>query len=171
MALIQLWVGGDDGLSLPLRGGIGMAPGLAAQPENFLYSPALTCAYDLESHVAVVPRIVVHERVVGYLEALRDNPSPDHLDQMGATPGRQCRSMIVQDGDEFMLDFYGPAMANLIHGRFSAEQSALARRFVATSLEDARANLPPKVVEKYEWLQKYLDNRAHFWPQLQGTPA
>lgn len=168
LTLMQLWIGGDDPeLALPLRGGIALAPGMEAPQEKFLYSPALTCAYLLESETAKVPRIVVQDRVVEFLDAITHSNDPSTKGRIERTLAIRARALIVTDSDgKYILDFYGEALAKVINEKFSAEMSAKARKFVSDNLSEARTKDNPGIVSKYEYLHKYMEERAKFWPQL-----
>lgn len=51
------------------------------QPENFLYSPALTRAYDLEHEHAVYPPTLIGQRLVDYVRGQADlsgSPAADY---------------------------------------------------------------------------------------------
>lgn len=192
LATMQLYMGGDSGLSLPLRGGIGLGPGMLADladgddVEELLYSSALMHAYDIESKTAYFPRIVVHRRVVDYLDALKDDPDPRALAVMQRTLAAKCRAMVVKDptDDQYMLDFFGKELAEVAGSNLPPGMAAKTRQFVKDCFRDAqiRRRLAldktyemesereaeekkhNSIVKKYEWLDRYMEDRVQFWP-------
>jgi len=113
--MIQCKIGSDEPAStLPLRGGIDVAPGCVLEPENVLYSPGLTRAYDLE-RAAEYPRVIAGERFIGYLDAgsNQDNQGTAHDITRMIARGTRRMFFKAEDG-KWTLDFYGEAKRGML---------------------------------------------------------
>lgn len=166
--LIQLSLGADDpDDTLPLRGGIDLALGTLLQPENFLYSPALTRAYDLESTKAVYARTVAGQRLIEFLNS--------HVEAEGSSPeiefqralATHIRNMFFQDDLDraVVLDFLGDSMRKTL-GRDRERAQQLASRawiYVQRAYEQKAAAGDDYVADKYAWLVEYMKPRLPAW--------
>lgn len=164
--LIHLAIGSDDPHdTLPLRGGIDIAAGAVVQPENFLYSPALTRAYDLESREAKYPRTVIGDRVQDFLRSVSAMPSVDVDSALASEMAARIQGLFFVDRDgKVALDFYGPVARDLFGNTPLARTLAEKAWAYATSAERIyRAMGDPYVTEKYEWLVAYMEERRRHW--------
>lgn len=163
--IIQLTIGAEDpDDTLPLRGGIDIAAGDLVQPENFLYSPGLTRAYDLESKHALYARTIAGERFGGYLKS--------HIDSEEKTPdagyNRALASAIAQfffrDRDGLMtLDFMGRAMRRHLEAAKAKNMASQAWQYVDAAHAKARRSGNYGVAAKYAWLVDYMRPRLTLW--------
>jgi hypothetical protein len=164
--LMHLAIGSDDPHdTLPLRGGIDIAAGAVLQPENFLYSPALTRAYDIESKVAKYPRTLIGDRVQGFLRLVSNMPSIDVDSALAREMAAKIQELFFVDRDgQVALDFYGPVARDLFGNTALARTLAERAWTYATSAERIyRAQGNPQVTEKYEWLVAYMAERRRHW--------
>jgi hypothetical protein len=160
--LAPLFAGSEDPeRSLPVRGGIDVGAGSLVQPEDFLYSPALTRAYLLESEQAVFPRVLIGERLAQYIQALINEQSPDPWTRINGNLALNMKAMLFTDFDgKLALDFFGPGLRKHIgdadalvwaQGAWAFVQDALLR------IDDAH------VKAKYEYLANYMKPRLSLW--------
>jgi hypothetical protein len=164
--LMHLALGSDDPHdTLPLRGGIDIAAGAVLQPENFLYSPALTLAYDLESKQAKYPRTLIGERVQDFLRSVSTMSSVDIDSALASEMAAKIQELFFVDRDgKVALDFYGPVARDLLGNTPLARALAEKAWTYATSAEHIyRAKGDPHVTEKYEWLVAYMRERRRHW--------
>jgi hypothetical protein len=143
----------------PVRGAIDMAWGVEL-PRSGLYGPVVANAYELESHVAQYPRIVVGQRVVDFLEAHLANTGDDHDPFAMANHVRAglCRDMLLKDVDGYWIVHYlGNAfqfsVTHTNHGFFYGK----ARAFVVEQLEAHRKSNNEKLMTRYSQLLNYFD--------------
>jgi len=164
-ALVQLALGGDDPLdSLPLRGGIDIAPGAYIAPENILYSPAVVSAYELESHEADYPRIVAGKRVRSFLQAVIQNPNTDLESNYARILAERVNGMLFQDSDgKLALDFYGPVIRDTLGDEPSRTIGRRAWAYAQKALAVHRASGNTKLIAKYERLVEYMGPRVALW--------
>jgi hypothetical protein len=164
--LYQLALGADcPEDSLPLRGGIEMAAGAFVQPECFVYSPALTFAYDLESKKAIYPRTLAGVRFLKFLEVQSTEATTTFSDGYEAQLARKVRSFFFNDADgEVALDFMGESVRQNISDPDLAKTLAeRAWMFMLGALRAAKERGDQKVALKYEWLSDYMSPRLGFW--------
>jgi hypothetical protein len=163
--LFQLMIGSNDpDDTLPLRGGIDIAAGELIQPENFLYSPALTRAYDLESKHAVYARTIAGPRLLDYLAA--------HINTDEKTPEAQHNRILASriaecffaDRDGVLaLDFMGKAMRKYAEGTDPPKMAGQAWKYVNEAHSRIRATGNFDVAAKYAWLIDYMRERLPLW--------
>jgi len=163
--LIQLSLGADDSdQSLPLRGGIDIASGALLQPENFLYSPALTRAYDLESKTAIYPRTLAGERFLGYLQSHATNVERDLTARYNGLLAQRVQTMFFQDRDgHTALDFLGESFREQLPSGFARTLGTHAWAFVRRGQAAAVSRGDKKVIAKYDWLVDYARPRVALW--------
>jgi hypothetical protein len=160
ISLMQLWAGGDDlSDTLPLRGGVDV--GVGAEIAGELYSAALAKAVELEER-ADVPRVLVGERLLEYIEWMAETANGDDLTRdfmrdlaIGA------RGFFTEDpGDgKIFVDFLGERFRD--RAAVPAGQVEHAWRFVQKALAAFAGN--PKLLPKYQWLDRYFRSRLHLW--------
>jgi hypothetical protein len=164
--LFQLWLGADDVTDTrPLRGGIDIAPGCFVNPEGFLYSPALTRAYKLESRKALYPRTIIGERLPKFLqECASDATVNDPVSIITATLARECTSMLFHDRDGVLcLDFLGDTVREWTDPEQRQKLAAGAWRYAKLAQACARRSGDQYVIDKYEWLVDYMRGRVPGW--------
>jgi hypothetical protein len=162
--LTQLSLGGDDpDDTLPLRGGIDIAPGAVVSPEDFLYSPALVRAYELESS-AVFPRTLLGDRVRQFLDSVVASTGTgipaDHAREIA----KRVQSMLFIDADgKLALDFYGRTVRESLGDEPARTFGQRAWQYVVRAEAEARKRGVVRVTEKYEWLVGYMRSRRSYW--------
>ena len=164
-SLLQLMIGGDNpDDTLAIRGGIDVAAGEMMTPENFLYSPALTRAYDLESKTAIYPRTVVGERFVGLLASEVSSPAADPESGYSKALAKRVMSMLFEDKDgAVVVDFLGPELRHHLLPSFARSLAAKAWTYARGAYSAARKRGDYKVLMKYAWLIDYMGPRLGAW--------
>ena len=105
----------------PLRGGIGIETGFEIQDRE-IFGPALTRAYQLESRLAVFPRIVVGDEVVEHLNAFRAFDSNDSMAQACQNMVSEIGKMLVRDVDGYVIiDFLGAFFRDICFATMNKE--------------------------------------------------
>lgn len=163
--LIQLALGADDHeQSLPLRGGVDIAPGAVLHPEDFLYSPALTRAYDLESKTAVYPRTLAGDRFLGYLRAHSEDRGSDPTTRYNAALADRVLSMFFRDADgKTALDFLGASFRENLTDELACTLATKAWKFAHLAQGAAKSGGDQRIIAKYDWLVSYLEPRIELW--------
>jgi len=90
---------------IPLRGSIDIA-WAAELHEGELYGAAVAKAYELESHVAQYPRIVVGPRVVDYLITNMKDAASDIYSECNRGLAKLCYDMLALDSDGYHFVHY-----------------------------------------------------------------
>lgn len=160
ISLMQLWAGGDDlNDTLPLRGGVDV--GVGAEIDSELYSAALAKAVELEEH-ADVPRVLAGERLLAYVESMAQTPEDDDLTTdyvRDLAIGLRGFIAIDPDDGKAFVDFLGERFRD--RASVPAGQVEAAWRFVQKALAAFADN--PKLLPKYQWLDRYFRSRLHLW--------
>lgn len=163
--LVQLARGANDPAdTLPLRGGIDIAAGVVGPPDDFLYSPSVVRAYELEGK-AVYPRTIAGPRVFDFIESVGSMPGESFAETHAKSIALRMKDMFFVDSDgATVLDFYGDpirrAFAEVEPARTLANQ---AWDYVRAAERAARAEGNTRVTEKYEWLLQYMASRRNVW--------
>jgi hypothetical protein len=162
--LVQLWIGGDDtDDTRPIRGGIDVAAGCLLEPENFLCTPALTRAYELESNEAVYPRTLIGGR---FLDAMTEAARADGTVEatLIAELAKRIQAMTFVDRDgKIALDFLGEEVRQTLEPAFARELAAGAWRYACAAQEKAHQRGDERVAAKYDWLVEYMRPRLPHW--------
>lgn len=163
--LLQLRMGGDDPLNgLPLRGGIDVALGGIDPRDEYLYSPALARAYDLEQKSARYPRVVVGDRLQEYLTEKVREVAQGLAEQVSTQLAARTMQLIFKDSDgKWVLDFFGKAVRELVPTDLSQEMAAKAWEFARFGQEHFRRSDQSELSEKYQWLVDYMRPRLELW--------
>jgi len=163
--LLQLRMGGDDPLNgLPLRGGIDLALGGIDPRDDYLYSPALARAYDLEQKSARFPRVVVGDRLHEYLDEKTREVVQGLTGQVSSRLARRAMQLLFQDADgKWVLDFFGKAVRSIVPADLSQGMATKAWEFARFGQERFRQSKQDELSEKYEWLVGYMQPRLGLW--------
>lgn len=163
--LIQLSLGATNPEdTLPLRGGIDLAAGMFLEPEDFLYSPALTRAYDLEHKEAIYARTIAGRRLIHYLDSEANVNAADQTGQIQRSLAEQIRGLFFQDRDGLMvLDFMSPDLAAITEPGLGHDTVREAWLFARAAHNRARAAGDYVVASKYAWLIDYMRPRLSAW--------
>lgn len=156
----------------PLRGGIEVGLGIDIAPGE-VYGPALDCAYRLESTIAQGPRIVVGDLCMDYLRSqLERRNATDLNERLAAGIAELCLSMLRRDLDgTVVLDPLGDRMLAIartmagVGADSIADRVAPAHEVVRQQLADAEASNNQKLVDRYQRLMAYFDERASPWKE------
>lgn len=162
--LFQLVIGAEDPEdTLPLRGGIDIAPGELIQPENFLYSPALTRAYDLESEHALYARTIAGPRfgefLAMYVQAPESTPEAEVNRRLAS--GIAEHFFVDRDG-AITLDFMGEKMRRYA-GKEAVGMAGRAWKYVNEAHARVRSTGRFDIAAKYAWLVEYMRERLSLW--------
>ncbi|HEX7480967.1 MAG TPA: hypothetical protein VF331_24405 [Polyangiales bacterium] len=162
--LVQLMIGShDEEDGLPIRGGIDLAPGSLV--DGFLYSPALTRAYELESTKAVYARVLIGERVQNMLQTtVKDGQSTEEARITRELASQALRMLHVDSDGATVLDFFGEEMRGSV--AFAPDVQEIAQKawiFVVGAERRARTQGNYHVAAKYAWLVDYMRPRLHLW--------
>jgi len=163
--IIQLAQGADDpDDTLPLRGGIDIALGELVQPENFLYSPALTRAYKLERDRALYARSIIGERFVGFIKSAANDEEPGVEANYNRELAKAVMRFLFRDKDGLVaLDFMGPGLHNGLDEEFATEIATNAWSFANAAHSRWRENGRFDIAAKYDWLLDYMRPRLSDW--------
>ncbi|WP_026828213.1 hypothetical protein [Exiguobacterium artemiae] len=125
-----------------MRGGLTV--GKLCHNDNIVYGPAMIKAYELETNVAIYPRVVVSQNI---LEIAAINASPQH------TPKEELQwvmSMLDIDRDgQFYVDFLSQGQEANDHATYIDALYNIRKLIVDELSDDPR----PPVRMKYEWLK------------------
>lgn len=146
-----------------LRGGIDVGIGTDFI-ENEIYGPALLKAYKLESCTAKpFPRIAVGPMIERFLSEMSALPNDTSESKFTAGLAMRCQRLITTDTDGVrILDYAGSEMVSI--GGAPAKEFVLgAHRFVKRELERFGREGNQKLVQKYDYLNKYLESRIRPW--------
>jgi hypothetical protein len=162
--LVQLARGADDPTdTLPLRGGIDIAAGIVGPPDNFLYSPSVVRAYELEGE-ARYPRTLIGARVVDFVRSVSEMPGADLPAQHARDIAQRMQTMFFVDSDgKVALDFYGEAIRETFGVEPARTLAHKAWDYARAAESTARSQGKPKITEKYEWLLAYMEPRRKIW--------
>lgn len=164
--ITQLSLGADDpDDTLPLRGGIDLALGTRLQPEDVLYSPALTRAYDLESKEAIYPRIVAGRRLIAFLDDQVNLPRAGAETEFQRALAKRIRDMFFCDRDgAIVLDFLGSGVREALgQGEKASDIVTLAWRYAQRAYARISDGGNERVAAKYAWLVDYMRPRISAW--------
>jgi len=163
--LVQLRIGGDDTAdSLPLRGGLEIAPGGVYGADDFLYTPALSKAHDLESKHAVYARTLIGERFEGFISS-QAREKPNTVQELyEVTLAQRLERMFFHDTDGLtVLDFLAEPFRERLDSTFAQDLCSKAWLFARRAERDARARRDYKVAMKYSWLVDFMAGRLRLW--------
>lgn len=139
-----------------LRGGLALGGG-AEIDENEFFGPAIMFAHNMESKVAVYPRIAVHHSILDYLHSFDELATCSAEDKVSAfryNMANICRSLIITDFDGVeILDYAGEAMQQFVFRGTAIDLVEKAGEFAKRSKHHSDA----KIREKYEYLDAYLE--------------
>lgn len=139
-----------------VRGGVCRGSIRHLPEQRICFGPALLRAYELESKIAKVPRIVLDEEISDWfvINERLINDEPDALDY-------KQRSPLHRDKDGlFHVDYLGPDFVNKRTGHPTVdERDAVAERLLqakmVTSHYLTQDDLDPSLRVKYEWFESY----------------
>jgi hypothetical protein len=145
----------------PIRVGIAVGAGCRLHGKG-IYGPVVAEAYRLESEVANYVRIVVHPAVLGWLESFGERQFDRHEDERVACAlAQNCKNMLMIDADGVLtLDFLNKASLDMFGGaERAAEPIAGMKKFVSEMLGAFDNGKNERVLQKYQWLSRYIESR------------
>jgi hypothetical protein len=150
----------------PIRGALDVAWGVEIHPGE-LYGAVVARAYELESVSAQYPRIVVGTRLVGFLEAHKNNKEEDVFSRTNRALAELCLGMLAYDTDGLLiLHYLGREFRNAVTKQHHVELYNRARKYVAAQLLKHQEAKDSKLAFRYAHLMSYFD--AHT-PDLKTT--
>ena len=152
----------------PIRGAIDVAWGVEIHPGE-LYGAAVARAYELESMYAQYPRIVVSPRVIGFLQAHKNNQEQDVFSANNRGLAELCLGMLAQDADGiWILHFLGDQFRQAVTHRHHSDLYSKARQFVEEQLQVHQRAANSHLAFRYSHLLLYFD--AHH-PDAEAQPV
>ena len=143
----------------PIRGGLDVSWG-AELHENELYGAIVANSYALESDIAQIPRVVVGDRLLQYLDAAVTQADESKIeDRMNKALAQFCQSILLRDLDGYViLDYMGPRMQEALGSDVFPELRRLALQFAHEQYEHYRLKeRNSKLASRYNWLVSYLE--------------
>ncbi|MDP2762270.1 MAG: hypothetical protein Q8O64_18040 [Sideroxyarcus sp.] len=141
----------------PIRGAIDVAWGVEIRPGE-LYGAAVARAYELESMYAQYPRIVVSHRVIGFLQAHKNNQEQDAYSSNNRGLAELCLGMLAQDADGiWILHYLGDQFRQAVTHLHHKELYLKARQFVEEQLHVHQQAANSKLAFRYSHLLLYFD--------------
>lgn len=139
-----------------LRGGLALGGG-AEIDEGEFFGPAIMLAHEMESKIAIYPRIAVHDSLIGYIHSfdeLAEIPKEDKIAAFRYSMASICKSLIVTDFDGVnIIDYAGEAMQKFVFRGNAIDLVHKAKEFSQNSIGHA----DERIREKYEYLDNYLE--------------
>lgn len=136
------------GLGLPVRGGVTV--GALIHDNNKCFGPAMVEAYNMESKVAIYPRILIDPKIIEYDLQYRGENNTVEFEEACIT------SLIKKDErDNYIcLDYLSQYNEfNDIDTYYS--YLCCVRKFIITSLSLYKVDT--KILSKYEWMKDYFN--------------
>lgn len=146
----------------PLRGGIEVAPGIL--DGNEVFGPALAKAYEIETHSAEYPRVVVGNNAFQLLTAAADQDDVDDPEKkmMSGIAGA-CLTLITQDTDgRKMLDPFGKGVFALREDKEFQQRLNQAIAFAIREEKIHKSEGEEKLQARYYRLSAYLEKSLGF---------
>lgn len=144
----------------PIRGGIAIAWG-AELNDNELYGCVMARAYEMESQVARLPRIVVGDHVIGYLESVINLKGDDLAVRYSRELATATLSMLGRDTDNVpIVDYLGPGFQKYIANTLKPEDYREATAFIKQQLEHWQTIGNHKLAQRYMALKTYYEQRG-----------
>jgi len=148
----------------PLRGAICVAFGGCMQ-QNDLYGPAIYEAHQLESRVALYPRLIVGDGTVSYLDDVLGLKGTELSDDVSRDIAKDLRSMVSRDVDGYwVLDYLGETHRRLVGADRIQVAVAKAWEFVSERARSFQSTRETKLAFRYQSVIAYFRSRASFWP-------
>lgn len=144
-------------IGMVFRGGLDVGMGTNIE-SNEVYGPALARAYQLESEMAEYPRFVVGDKLLEFIEMVKNQEPKTKFGRLAQKKAASCRRMIVQDTDgRQVLDFLGTEVRTTLGERFPKEDVVKGRDFVESEHKRFQDSGMEKLASRYfRLLQYYL---------------
>lgn len=143
----------------PIRGGIDISWG-AELHDNELYGAIVANSYALESEIAQIPRIVVGDRLLHYLEVAIDQADESKVsDRINKSLAQFCQSILIRDLDgyvilDYLSDPIQQSMGVDIHDHLTVRALEYAHEQYEYFRTTSRSS---KLASRYNWLISYLE--------------
>lgn len=142
----------------PIRGGIDISWGTELH-ENELYGAIVANSYRLESKVAQSPRIVLHQRVIDYLNTYLDKPANTNnkIELYNRSMAALVRDMTVIDHDgNHIIDYLNGVFTKSVTSSRHIKMYTEAYRFICEQCELHRNSRNTSLALRYIWLKGYF---------------
>lgn len=141
----------------PIRGGIDISWGVELY-DNELYGAIVANSYKLESEIAQSPRIVLHQRVIDYLDSFLEKPPnvDNKIELYNRNMAALVKNMtaIDQDGNH-IVDYLNSVFTESVTHSSHVEMYREAYRFICEQYEIHRKNRNTTLALRYTWLRGY----------------
>lgn len=146
-----------------VRGGIDIGIGVEVS-EGEIYGPALSRAYELESRIALYPRIILGDEIVKYIQIHRARSEDDVFSRMNKELAELCSTLITIDDDGYpFLDYLGEGFKQNIAKRLDSNIVERAFEFVISESERCRKAKNTKLAFRFTLLRDYFEHRMVNW--------
>lgn len=148
-----------------IRGGIDIGVGVEFE-KGEVYGAAIARAYELESKIAIYPRIVLGDEIIRYIEFQQALPEDDLFASMNKSLADICCELITIDDDGYpFLDYLGKGFKRFIATGLDSQIVEMAYNFVVQESERYRISRHSKLAFRYTLLRDYFEHRMDNWRQ------
>jgi hypothetical protein len=150
----------------PIRGGLEIGWGVRLG-QSEVYGAALARAYQLESTVAMYPRVICGEELLRYLSHVEGTSPSSDFGRNAIQTAKHCKDYLFQDDDGlFAVDFLGAAFhegASKVPGIETVIDAA--RDFVEEERARFTTDGNERLAARYTRLASYVRGRLDIWHQ------
>lgn len=147
----------------PLRIGIDVAWGVELE-NNELYGCVIAKSHELESKVAVYPRVVIGEQFIDFLTAHLNREEKDPSSALNKRVAHHCLEMIAIDYDGYhIVNYLGPAYKKYAATSLDATVYSMALTFVIEQLHKWRTAKRSDLAFRYTLLESYFEHNREYW--------
>jgi len=148
-----------------IRGGIDIGVGVEFE-KGEIYGAAIARAYELESKIAIYPRIVLGDEIIRYIQFQQALPDDDLFTSMNKNLADICCELITIDDDGYpFLDYLGKGFQRYIAAGLDSQIVEMAYNFVVQESERYRKSRHSKLAFRYTLLRDYFEHRMDNWQQ------
>ncbi len=150
----------------PIRGGIDVGLGMEMN-ENEIYGAAVAKAYELEHAVAQMPRIVIGNSMMNFLNTSADIVPKTNRDRVNQGIAKVSLSILCEDVDgRPILDYLGePFRRHVAVQEATVHAVTKAYEFVVAQTELWAREKNTKLALRYTLLRDYFDARMKNWQE------
>ena len=157
-SILMMLAGGNA-----IRGGIDVGVGVEFE-KGEVYGSALARAYEIESKIAIYPRIVLGDEIIRYIQFQQALPEGDHFTLMNKKLADICCELITIDDDGYpFLDYLGKGFQSYIADGLDPQIVDMAYNFVVNESEKYRKSRHSKLAFRYTLLRDYFEHRMDNW--------
>ena len=150
----------------PIRGGIDVGLGMEMN-ENEIYGAVVAKAYELEHAVAQMPRIVIGNSMINFLNTSADIVPKTNRDRVNQGIAKVSLAILCADVDGHpILDYLGvPFRRHFAAQEATAHTVIKAHEFVVAQTEYWAREKNTKLAIRYALLRDYFDARMKNWQE------